>query len=83
LQGEARLIGRATARRTAEAVACFERAIAIAEAQGALLFELRATMSLYRVQPRSARTRLSRLVARFGAADDAPIVRDASALLGR
>jgi adenylate cyclase len=81
LQGEARLAAPATPRRTADAVASFERAIAIAAAQGALLFELRATMSLYRAEPKAARAHLARLVSRLGVEDDAPIVQQASTLL--
>ena len=64
-----------------EAAQHFERALGIAAARGARLFELRAATSLCRVR-KSARERLARLVGRFDADDDCADLRAAHALLG-
>lgn len=80
LRGETRLAAAATRGQEGVATASFERALAIAAAQKALLFELRATTSLCRIQ-KSARDRLVRLVDRFDAEDDCADLRAASALL--
>jgi predicted ATPase len=82
LMGECLLAGAAARGRRTDAIACFERAIALAEAQKALLFELRAATSLYRVRPKATRERLTRLVARFAPKDDCVDLRAAAALLG-
>jgi adenylate cyclase len=82
LMGECLLAGAAAHGRRTDAIACFERAIALAEAQNALLFELRAATSLYRVRPKATRERLTRLVARFAPKDDCVDLRAAAALLG-
>jgi hypothetical protein len=63
-------------------VVSFERALAIAAGQKALLFELRAATSLCRIQ-KSARDRLARLVDRFAAEDDCADLRAAQILLAR
>jgi predicted ATPase len=69
LKGECLLAGRASRGRKASAADCFERAIALAAERKALLFELRAALSLCRVRE-SARDRLASTVARFAAEDD-------------
>jgi DNA-binding winged helix-turn-helix (wHTH) protein len=81
LRGESLLAAATTRGQKGAATASFERAVAIAAAQKALLFELRAATSLCRIQ-KSARDRLARLVDRFDAADDCADLRAASALLG-
>jgi len=81
LKGECRLASAATHREKRDAIEYFERAIAIAAEQEALLFELRAATSLCRVQPKSARERLARLVDRFAAEDICADLRAARALL--
>ncbi|MBY0274551.1 hypothetical protein K2Z84_04350, partial [Candidatus Binatia bacterium] len=53
----------------------------IAAERGALLFELRAATSLLGLGVETARERVSRLVARFDAANDCADVRDARRLL--
>jgi predicted ATPase/DNA-binding winged helix-turn-helix (wHTH) protein len=81
LRGEC-LVARGNGRsRTTKARDCFEQAIAMAAGQGALLFELRATTSLCRLQPRAGTKRLRRLVERFGADDDCADLRAAHAML--
>jgi hypothetical protein len=80
LKGECLLASATTRNRKADAITFFERAIAIAAEQMALLFELRAATSLCRAQ-KSARERLTRLVDRFGAQDDCADLRAAQALL--
>ncbi len=59
-----------------------EGKIALAEAQKAVLFELRAATSLYRVRPKATRARLARLIGRFAPADHCVDVNAATALLG-
>ncbi len=78
LKGECALVANG---RHAVAVQHFERAIAIAAANKALLFELRAATSLCRVEPSSARARLAGLVERFSPEDDCADLRAAQALL--
>ncbi|PTL81998.1 protein kinase [Vitiosangium sp. GDMCC 1.1324] len=72
--------------REREATSCFLRAIAIARTQGALLFELRARVSLGRQlrdtgQPGVAARVLSRILARFGGEEDCVDLQEARALL--
>jgi DNA-binding winged helix-turn-helix (wHTH) protein len=81
LRGDCALANGSARRNRVEAAEHFERALAIAAARGARLFELRAATSLCRVQ-RSARDRLARLADRFGAEDDCVDLRAARALLG-
>ena len=64
-----------------KAIDCFERAIAVAEGNKALLFELRAATSLYGARQAGARDRLLRLVARFAPEDDCADLRAAKAAL--
>jgi hypothetical protein len=59
----------------------FERALAIAADRKALLFELRAATSLYRLR-KSARERLANVVDRFAVEEDCADLRAARALLG-
>ncbi|MBY0276515.1 AAA family ATPase [Candidatus Binatia bacterium] len=80
LRGDCALAN-ASRRSRVEAARHFERAVAIAAARGARLFELRAATSLCRVQ-KSARERLARLVGCFDADDDCADLRAAHALLG-
>ena len=68
---------------TAQAAECFERAIAIAAEQQALLFELRAATSLFRVRGTAVRERVVHLVDRFAAGDECPDLHAARALLAR
>src|SRR5262245_14629293 len=82
LKGECLLAGAATRGQRADAIDCFERAIALAAGQGALLFELRAATSLFGVRPEGTRDRLVRLVGRFAPEDDCVDLRAAVALLG-
>jgi hypothetical protein len=72
--------GRRKGPRPIAAIAHFERALAIAVERKGLLLELRTATSLCRVQ-RSACERLSRLVDRFGAADDCKDLRAAREVL--
>jgi predicted ATPase len=81
LQGECLLMGGADRAGRARAIAHFERALSLAAQQKGLLFELRAASSLFRVEPRSARERLSKLLARFTSEDDCADVREAAELL--
>ena len=81
VKGECLLAGAATRGRTADATACFERALAIAAERKSLLFELRAATSLCRVR-KSGRERLTRLVDRFDADSDCADLRTARLLLG-
>jgi DNA-binding winged helix-turn-helix (wHTH) protein/tetratricopeptide (TPR) repeat protein len=81
LKGECLLAG-GTSRRKTEATEYFQRALAIAGERKAVLFELRAAASLFRVRT-SAREQLARLVDRFGAEDDCADLRAARALLRR
>jgi DNA-binding winged helix-turn-helix (wHTH) protein len=78
-----RVHGECLRSRKSEAAACFEQALAIAAQQGALLFELRAATSLFRLRGRAARERLVQLVDRFQTEDDCADLRAARALLGR
>lgn len=82
LKGECLLAGATARGRNTDAIACFEHAIALAEAQKALLFELRAATSLYRVRPKATRARLVRLIGRFAPEDDCADVNAVTALLG-
>ena len=71
----------------AEAEACFLQAIAVAQDQQAKSWELRATLSLYRLWQRmgrgeEARARLADVYAWFTEGFDAPDLREAKALLG-
>src|SRR5262249_9514764 len=66
----------------ARAAEQFERAIAVAAARKALLFELRAATSLLRLRGNPVREHVARLVARFDAANDCADARIARALLG-
>lgn len=68
--------------RTTDASEWFERARQIAADRKALLFELRAAVSLCRVR-KSARPLLAALVGRFGAENDCVDLRAARALLER
>lgn len=77
---------------SAEALACFERALQIGRAQGALAWELRAAMSLVRLQQRQgegyavdlarARAGLRAIYARFTEGLDYPDLQDAALLIG-
>jgi DNA-binding winged helix-turn-helix (wHTH) protein len=80
LQGECLLASATTPGPKADAAQHFERALAIAAERKALLFELRAATSLYRVR-KSARERLARLVDRFHADNDCADAQTARALL--
>lgn len=80
LQGECLLAGPPTRSRKTAAIAHFERALALAAERKGLLFELRAAISLCRVQE-SARERLTRVVGRFAAGDECHDLRAARALL--
>lgn len=82
LQGESLLQLQATPQQTADARACFERALAIAAERECLLFELRAAYSLCRIGGRSARDRLARVLNRFGADEDNTDLRTARAACG-
>jgi tetratricopeptide (TPR) repeat protein len=82
LKGECLLAGAATRGQRGDAIGCFERAIALAAGQKALLFELRAAISLFRVRPKATRERLARLVGRFAPEDDCIDLRAAAGLLG-
>ena len=81
LRGDCALANGSARRSRVEAGEHFGRALAIAAARGARLFELRAAVSLYGVRP-LARDRLGRLADRFGAEDDCVDLRAARALLG-
>jgi predicted ATPase len=71
LRGECLLAAASNARGGAQAASeHFERAIAIAAARNAILFELRAAVSLLRVRRAAARDRVARLVERFTGDDD-------------
>ena len=77
---------RNAAARQAEAAGCMEKAISVAQAQGALWWELRATVDLCRLwnsQRRrpEARAFLERVYARFSPDVPAMDLREASALL--
>ena len=70
----------------AEAEACFLQAIAVAQDQQAKSWELRATLSLYRLWQRmgrreEARARLAEVYGWFTEGFDAPDLREAKALL--
>jgi hypothetical protein len=80
LKGECVLSSATTRGRKAEATRYFERALAIAADRRALLFELRAATSLFRVRE-EARERLARLADRFAPEDDCADLRTARALL--
>src|SRR4029079_16862146 len=84
LQGEG-LVARAVAtpRRSAEAIAWFERARVEAAATGALLQELRAAACLHRAAGKGARKRLASLVDRFDPQETCTDLRIARELLGR
>ncbi len=82
LKGECLLAGPTTRSQRADAIDCFERAIGLAADQHALLFELRAATSLYRMRPKTTREQLVRLAGRFAPEDDCADLRAAGALLG-
>jgi predicted ATPase len=70
-----------------EAEACFQDAIAVAQDQHAKAWELRATLSLYRLWQRTgrreeARARLAEVTGWFTEGLDAPDLREARRLLG-
>jgi predicted ATPase/class 3 adenylate cyclase len=66
----------------AEARGAFQRALAIATAQEAVLWQLRAAASLFRLSPdASARARLSAILARYSEGRDTRDVTEAAALL--
>ncbi len=70
----------------AEARSCFEQALAVATAQGARWFALRAATSLARLEGTrgsEARARLAAMVDELGAGDEWPDVQDALALVTR
>jgi predicted ATPase len=73
----------ATPAQKSDAAACFEQALAIAAKDGAVLFELRAATSLFRLRGRAARERLAQLVDRFETEDDCADLQAARALLAR
>jgi hypothetical protein len=81
LQSECLRSHAATRAQKAEAAACFAQALAIAAQQGAVLFELRAATSLFRLRGTAAR--LVQLVDRFESEDDCADLRAARALLAR
>jgi tetratricopeptide (TPR) repeat protein len=82
LRGECLLVSATTPGHKERAAEHFERAIAIAAERKALLFELRAATSLLRLRGNAVRERVTRLVARFDAANDCADARLARALLG-
>jgi predicted ATPase len=74
--------------KAAEAEVCFLQAIAVAHDQQAKSWELRATLSLYRLWQRmgrrkEARARLAEVYGWFTEGFDAPDLREAKALLSR
>jgi DNA-binding winged helix-turn-helix (wHTH) protein/tetratricopeptide (TPR) repeat protein len=81
LKGECLLSSTATNGRKTQAIEYLERALQIAADRKALLFELRAATSLYRVR-KSARERLARIVDRLGAENECADLHAARALLG-
>lgn len=83
VQGECLRLHGVTRSQKAEAAACFEQALAIAAQQGAVLFELRAATSLFRLRGGAARERLAQLVDRFETEDDCADLQAARALLIR
>jgi predicted ATPase/DNA-binding winged helix-turn-helix (wHTH) protein len=83
LRGECLLLGAATRGQKERAAEHFERAIAIAAARKASLFELRAATSLLRLRGKPARERVARLVERFDAENDCADARLARGLLAR
>jgi predicted ATPase len=82
LKGECLLAEAAPRSQRADAIACFERAMALATGQKTLLLELRAATSLYRVRPKATRERLMHLVGCFDPEDDCVDLRTVAALLG-
>jgi predicted ATPase len=83
LKGECLLAGIDSPARRAEAIDCFERAVTIAAARGALLFELRAASSLCRARSSDARDSIGQLIDRFGPEDDSADLREARSLIHR
>jgi adenylate cyclase len=83
LRGECLLARAENRSQKAQAAECFERAIAIAAEQQALLFELRAATGLFRLRGTVVRERVVRLVDRFPAEDECPDLRAARAVLAR
>lgn len=86
LDGELRLLESTSKRRHDEAEASFARAIAVARAQGALLWELRATVGLARAlerrgEPGAAREQLGRVLGRFTEGLGAPDLQAARTVL--
>ena len=86
IDAELRLAEAGSARRCVAAEESFERAIAVARAQGALAWELRATTGLARALARRGAgrrgsERLARVVGAFAPDGDAPDLRAARALL--
>jgi predicted ATPase len=84
LQG-VNLIG-SSSNRTAEAGACFERAVKVAQSQGARLFELRAVMAWSRLQRAPEQRRrhkalLGSICASFTEGLDTPDLKEARSLL--
>lgn len=75
------LAGRPSPDRRARAAAHLERAIAIAAARKAALFELRAAASLLHARGSGARERVTALLPRFDAANDCADARRARSLL--
>jgi class 3 adenylate cyclase/predicted ATPase len=77
---------RSSSNRTAEAGACFERAVKVAQSQGARLFELRAAVALSRLQctPEQRRRRkalLGSIYDGFTEGFDTPDLREAGSLI--
>ena len=81
VQGECFLASDGTRGRRADAVACFEQAIASAAAMKSTLLELRAMTSLARLRGRPAHARLVQVVERFEQGADCADLRAARALL--
>ena len=80
------ILARNSSSRTAEAEACFERAVKVARSQGARLFELRAAVALSRLQcapeQRKRRTALlGSIYRRFTEGFDTPDLKEARSLL--
>jgi predicted ATPase len=83
LQG---ILATSSSNRTAEAEACFERAVKVAASQGARLFELRAAVALSRLrcapEERKRRTALlSSIYGRFTEGFDTLDLKEARSLL--
>jgi hypothetical protein len=82
LRGKCLVVGATTRGQNERAAGQFERRIAIPAERKALLFELRAAMSLLRMRGNAARERVARLVERFDAENDCAAARVARSLLG-